>query len=247
LDDATRLEGEAHRAGLFQCNEKECREHTVTVGTVFERSKIALTKWLMAVYLMSASKKGMSTKQLSRMLGLPYKTAWFMTHRIREAMREGKLPGGLGGQNKVVELRARHSPSVQGFVAMWFDKALDAAFVDGFAPAIRDCGFDPLRIDRKEHANKIDDEIVAEIRRSRFVVADFTSEPDRPRGGVYFEAGFALGLNIPVIWTCRADLLGQVHFDTRQFNHIDWKEPADLRERLRNRIAAVVGYGPASR
>ena len=101
-DDATRLEGKAHRSGLFQCN--ACREQfTVTVGTVFERSKIALTKWLMAVYLMSASKKGMSTNQLSRMLGLPYKTAWFMTHRIREAMREGKFPSGLGGQNKVVE------------------------------------------------------------------------------------------------------------------------------------------------
>jgi transposase-like protein len=101
-DAATRLEGKAHRPGLFQCN--DCREQfTVTVGTLFERSKIPLTKWLMAIYLMSASKKGMSTNQLSRMLGLPYKTAWFMTHRIREAMREGKLPGGLGGQNKVVE------------------------------------------------------------------------------------------------------------------------------------------------
>jgi transposase-like protein len=99
----TRLEGEAHRAGLYQCN--ACRQQfTVTVGTLFERSKIALTKWLMAIYLLSASKKGMSTNQLSRMLGLPYKTAWFMTHRIREAMREGKLPGGMGGTNKVVEV-----------------------------------------------------------------------------------------------------------------------------------------------
>lgn len=102
-DDATRLEGKAHRDGLLQCN--ACRQQfTVTVGTVFERSKIPLTKWLMAVYLLSASKKGMSTKQLHRMLGLPYKTAWFMMHRIREAMREGKFIGGLGGQNKVVEV-----------------------------------------------------------------------------------------------------------------------------------------------
>ncbi|MFN0192297.1 MAG: IS1595 family transposase [Aestuariivirga sp.] len=101
--DATRLEGEAHRDGVIQCN--ECRkQYTVTVGTVFERSKLPLTKWLQAVYLLSASKKGMSTNQLSRMLGLPYKTAWFMTHRIREAMREGTFIGGLGGQNKVVEV-----------------------------------------------------------------------------------------------------------------------------------------------
>ena len=100
-DDATRLEGEAHRDGLLQCN--ACRsQFTATVGTVFERSKIALTKWLMAVYLLSASKKGISTAQLSRMLDLPYKTAWFITHRIREAMKDGKSP--LGGPDKIVEV-----------------------------------------------------------------------------------------------------------------------------------------------
>jgi transposase-like protein len=101
--DFHKLEGKAHRPGLYQCN--ACRQQfTVTVGTLFERSKIALTKWLMAVYLLSASKKGMSTNQLARMLGLPYKTAWFMTHRIREAMRDGgNVFGPLGGQNKVVE------------------------------------------------------------------------------------------------------------------------------------------------
>lgn len=98
-----KLEGKAHRPGLYQCN--ACRQQfTVTVGTLSERSKIPLTKWLMAIYLLSASKKGMSTNQLSRMLGLPYKTAWFMTHRIREAMRDGGTPfGPLGGANKVVE------------------------------------------------------------------------------------------------------------------------------------------------
>jgi len=96
------LHGKAHRPGLFQCN--DCRQQfTVTVGTLFERSKIPLSKWLMAVYLLAASKKGMSTAQMSRMLALPYKTAWFMMHRVREAMREGTFPGGLGGQNKVVE------------------------------------------------------------------------------------------------------------------------------------------------
>lgn len=99
----TKLEGEAHRPGLYQCN--DCRQQfTVTVGTVMERSKIALTKWLMAVYLLSSSKKGMSTNQISKMLKLPYKTAWFMTHRIREAMREGKMPGPMGGEGKVVEI-----------------------------------------------------------------------------------------------------------------------------------------------
>ena len=88
-DDYTALKGKAHRVGLYQCNEKECRQQfTVTVGTLFERSKIPLSKWLMATYLLSASKKGMSTRQLSRMLGVSVKSSWFMTHRIRESMRE---------------------------------------------------------------------------------------------------------------------------------------------------------------
>ncbi len=101
-DDATRLEGKKHRDGLVQCN--ACREQfTVTVGTVFERSKIALNKWLLCNHLLCASKKGMSAKQIERMLGVTYKTAWFMCHRIREAM---KVDGGndpLGGPNAVVE------------------------------------------------------------------------------------------------------------------------------------------------
>jgi hypothetical protein len=70
--------------------------------------------------------------------------------------------------------------------------------------AIYDSGYDPRRVDQQHHhLNKVDDEIVAEIRRSRFLVADFTCEPGKVRGGVYFEAGFARGLNIPIIWTCR--------------------------------------------
>ena len=98
----TRLQGKKHRPGLFQCN--DCREQfTVTVNTVCERSKIPLHRWCMAIYLLNSSKKGMSALQMHRMMGGSYKTAWFMMHRIREAMREGKLPGGLGGQNKVVE------------------------------------------------------------------------------------------------------------------------------------------------
>ena len=103
---------------------------------------------------------------------------------------------------------------------------------NGIAPAITESGYLPMRIDKKDHINKVDDEIIAEIRQSRFVVADFTSEPDKPRGDVYFEAGFAMGLNIPVFWTCRHDLVDQLHFDTRQFNHIAWDTSADLSSRF---------------
>ena len=99
--DHYRLEGEAHRDGLWKC--KDCREQfTVTVGTVFEKSKIALHVWLQAVYLLCSSKKGMSSHQLHRTLGVTYKTAWFMTHRIREAMKSGAL-GPLGGLDKTIE------------------------------------------------------------------------------------------------------------------------------------------------
>ena len=91
----TRLQGKKHRPGLFQCN--DCREQfTVTVNTVCERSKIPLSKWCMAIYLLNSSKKGMSALQMNRMMGGSYKTAWFMMHRIREALREGNCRAASG-------------------------------------------------------------------------------------------------------------------------------------------------------
>ena len=96
------VKGKSHRPGLFYCG--DCKgQFTVTVGTVFERSKIKLTKWLLATHLLSASKKGISSHQISRMLGVTYKTAWFMTHRIREAMRSGAL-APMGGNGAPVEV-----------------------------------------------------------------------------------------------------------------------------------------------
>jgi transposase-like protein len=97
-----KLAGKAHRAGLYKCS--DCREQfTVTVGTLFADSKVPLHKWLQACFLMSCSKKGISSKQLERMLGVSYKTAWFMSHRIREAMTsEGG--GLLGGNSNPVEV-----------------------------------------------------------------------------------------------------------------------------------------------
>jgi transposase-like protein len=98
VDRIGKLEGKSHRSGLYKCG--HCREQfTVTVGTVFERSKIKLNIWLQAVHLMCSSKKGISSMQLHRMLGVTYKTAWFMSHRIREAMtddRDGLLGAGGG-------------------------------------------------------------------------------------------------------------------------------------------------------
>lgn len=96
-----RLQGKSHRPGLVQCN--ACAKNfTVTVGTVFERSKVPLNQWLLATYLLCSSKKGMSAKQIERMLGVTYKTAWFMCHRIREAMKPSD-PGPMGGAGHDVE------------------------------------------------------------------------------------------------------------------------------------------------
>lgn len=101
VDGIKRLQGKSHRPGLFQCN--VCREHfTVTGGTVMERSHISLHKWALGFYLMAASKRGMFSAQLSRMLGVTYKGAWFMSHRICEATMDTN-PAPIGGEGKVIE------------------------------------------------------------------------------------------------------------------------------------------------
>lgn len=154
------------------------------------------------------------------------------------------------GYERLEAVEQHQTVGRQGFVAMWFDQSMQSAYKDGFAPGIVDAGYIDFRIDKKEHTNRIDDEIVAEIRRSRFIVADFTCQivplPSGKhtaisRGGVYYEAGLAQGLHLPVIWTVRADCIDYVHFDTRQFAHIVWNDPADLRLSLTNRIRAVIG------
>ena len=101
IGQATLMQGKSHRPGLYQCN--ACREpFTVTVNTLYERSKVPLHKWLAATHLMMASKKGMSALQVGRMLGLSKKTAWFLCHRIRKSLRETN-PDMLGGDGVTVE------------------------------------------------------------------------------------------------------------------------------------------------
>jgi len=104
VDQSTLMKGKTTRPGLYQCN--ACRKpFTVTVGTLYERSKIPLHKWLAATHLLMASKKGMSALEISRLLGITYKSSWFMCHRIRESLREIKPEdtSPMGGANQVVE------------------------------------------------------------------------------------------------------------------------------------------------
>jgi hypothetical protein len=151
------------------------------------------------------------------------------------------------GYARLAILDGINSRSNQAFIAMWFDSTMDNAAV-AIREGIRDAGYEPMRIDYKEHNEKIDDLIIAEIRRSRFLVADFTQSAEKgARGGVYYEAGFAHGLNLPVIFTCQERSLSFVHFDTRQYNHIVWNTVEDLRARLAQRISATIGDGPLKR
>ena len=149
-----------------------------------------------------------------------------VTGRGYEAVRSPRLPD-----------------SEQGFVAMWLDKSMDAVYENGLGPAIEDAGYRAVRIDREPNVDKIDDAILEEIRQSRFVLADFTHGPDGVRGSVYFEVGFARGLGIEVVSTCREDQVDSLHFDTRQYHHIAWRDGAldQLRREARKRILARAG------
>ena len=165
---------------------------------------------------------------------------WIEKHRGLGVFA-GKVTGD--GYNHVAE-KETNTYSAQAFVAMWINPETDEAYKQGIEKGIEAAGYEPMRIDKKPDVNKIDEEIIAEIRRSRFLVADFTHGEDGARGGVYYEAGFAYGLGLPVIYSCRADMVDQLHFDTRQYYHIVWETPAELRDRLAQRIEALIGAGP---
>ncbi len=146
------------------------------------------------------------------------------------------------GWDRIAEISTKaHVSTDLVFVAMTFDPALSTAWNDGLQPGIAAAGYRPERVDTGHHAGKIDDRIMAMIREARFVVVDVTTQ----NRGAYFEAGFALGLDRQVIWSVREDDLANVHFDTRQFNHVVWTDPADLRDKIRDRVLGVFGRGPA--
>lgn len=151
------------------------------------------------------------------------------------------------GLNHLEELEKSAPDPSKAFVAMWFHESMKEVRERGIKPAIIDAGYDPFLIDEDKYIGKIDDRIIAEIRRSKFIVADFTQGKDGARGSVYYEAGFARGLEITVFSTCSKNSINDVHFDTRQYNHIVWETPEDLRKKLADSISAEVGDGPKKR
>lgn len=173
----------------------------------------------------------------------------YLLHVLEEqSFAESNSMGGYcvilpKGYAELDDLRGENLDSSIGFVAMSFGPELKDAYLNGFHAGIEGAGFEPLRIDQVEHINRIDDEIIRQINSSRFMVADFTGH----RGGVYFEAGYALGLGLPVFWTCAKKDMDSLHFDIRQFNCIAWESPNELAERLAVRLEAVLGRGPKSK
>ena len=120
---------------------------------------------------------------------------------------------------------------------MAFAKELISVWRNGIKPALERVGYRAYRVDDDPHIGRIDAKIMTEIKNSKFVLADVTNQ----RPGVYFEAGYAIGLGLPVIWSVHEDDLRNVHFDTRQYNHIVWKDADDLEQQLYNRVSAVIG------
>jgi nucleoside 2-deoxyribosyltransferase len=135
------------------------------------------------------------------------------------------------------EQRNTVSTSHQAFIAMSFSDDMTSAWESAIRPAVLDEGYKPYRIDTEPHLERIDVKIMSEIQNSRFLVADVTNQ----KQGVYFEAGYALGLKMPVIWTCKKTDIKNAHFDTRQYNHILWTNEKDFKEQLFYFITVLIG------
>jgi nucleoside 2-deoxyribosyltransferase len=147
----------------------------------------------------------------------------------------------LQGHMRAEELLSQNAQSRQGFVAMKYSEDMREIYEAALGPAIEDAGFSPVVMYNVEHERDINDEMIVQLRKSRFVVADLTHQSH----GAYFEAGYGLALGVPVIITCRSTHSKKIHFDLRQFNHLPWDEPSKLRRELSFRIQRVVGEASA--
>lgn len=161
--------------------------------------------------------------------------------RFVTPLKTGYVLVTADGYERMEQIEAASYKSTRNaFVAMWFDKSRDLIYNQAIEPAIREAGYQPIRIDKTEHVNRIDDEIITQLKQSRFLVADFTAQ----RAGVYYEAGFMHGFGRNVIWMVEKSELDKVHFDVRQYNFIDYDSWSDAKSRLYYRIMALEGKGP---
>lgn len=186
-------------------------------------------------------------------------------HLVEQQPGSGSYQLSFDGWQKIESLGVSLKESNQIFVAMWFGSAEQTCLYQlAIKPAIELAGYTPVRIDDTQHNAKIDDQIIAEIRKSKAIIVDMTcglaspiggwgssQQVGAPRGGVFYEAGFASGIGLPVIWTVKneqAEIENVVHFYVRQFNQIRWaSDLSDFSEKLRFRIEATLGRGNASK
>ncbi len=163
--------------------------------------------------------------------------------RRKHALESNFVRMTLDGYQRLAELDDPNTDSRQVFVAMWLND--DTKQLRGtIKRAIEDAGLEPYLVDEdSSNQDKICDKIEVEIRRSRLVVADFTHGQDGARGSVYYEAGLAKGLGLPVVWTCRGTQIRDLHFDTNHYPHLDWSEDglADFQRLLTDRLRLLVG------
>lgn len=151
----------------------------------------------------------------------------------------------LKGYKHLRELKKKNREIDRAFVAMWFpEKEKDYEYFEKLKKAdsciekvLTNLGYiSPFRVDKKQHNDKICEQIISMIKKSSLVIVDLTGN----RGGVYFEAGYAKALDVPVIWMCQKQDFNKIHFDVRQYNHIIWENETDLEEELTKRIKGTI-------
>lgn len=158
-------------------------------------------------------------------------------HSLSSADSSISIALSPGGWDYLDNYEQRAIELCQAYVAMSFSKSMNDVWDKAIKPAINDAGYKACRVDSEHHTDKINAKIIAEIRNSLFVVAEVTEHNQV----VYFEAGYAIGRNLPVIWCVRKDDLNNVRFDPQQYNHVVWKTTDELKEKLYDVICAVVG------
>ena len=138
----------------------------------------------------------------------------------------------------IISLDQPNKSSKNIFVAFNFKEGLTEIFNTYVKEAIEELGFNYTIVtqDTTTQDKAISDEIIAKLKSSRIVIADFTNH----RNSVYFEAGFAMGMKIPIIWTCQEGHEGDLSFDTRQYPHLVWKDGEDLKKQIRDRIQVII-------
>lgn len=228
---------------------KYLAKKSTTIGTPVESK---LTDQTEVVMEMKAWSESLSVKELIYLGNYLAKQDW--VDKFRNNYGDILTTITVKGYARLAELATKQINSSQGFVAMWFPDTknkdyslIKNAYDQGIYAGIDQAGYTPYRVDRDEHNDQITDKIISEIRRSKFLVADFTHGDTGVRGGVYYEAGFAHGLNIPVIFTCFKERFSPeiIHFDISHQNFILWETPEDLEEKLKNRITgSEIGWGP---